>query len=303
MFTSKRSNEGRSVEPAMLTVHFSGESVTEHSMSVADLAPALVGLSDAIARYKELADPFLDLDVRITATRAGSFEVALQLLGTVANLAQTIDPSSASDIIAGLLDVIRIFNARQQGTGSVEPGDHEVVRQGDTYVDLEIGQFRFRAGRKAYRASRDGQLANSLGAASKPATMNGYDPVRFIQPEAQRSETIDSDTSTAMQELTLSEQPLDPSIEETTLQIDTIQARSNKWKFQKGGESFWCEIQDERFLNRWRNRQVAFINGDLLKVRLETEQYTRDGRLETGKRRILQVIEHIPLETQPAFDI
>ncbi|MFQ6140600.1 hypothetical protein ACLMJI_05820 [Bifidobacterium longum] len=285
-----------------MEVYFSGPAVEAHSMSVRDLAPALLGFSDAIDRYKELNYPFLDLDVKITATRAGSFDVVLQLLGTMVSLGQGMNPSDVVQLASGLMEVIKILLARFQQTGDIKPGPHEVIEQTSTRVKLSLGPLNLDVGRDAYKASRDGKIINSLGAASQPATLEGYDPIRFIHHDSNSREIIDAQASTAMIEARVSEQPIDPSIETTTLQIDTIQSRSVKWKFRKGDETFWCEILDKAFLNRWRNHQESFYNDDLLRVDLQTEQYVQDGQLKTGDRRILKVYDHIPVQPQPTLE-
>lgn len=285
-----------------MEVYFSGPAVEAHSMSVRDLAPALLGFSDAIDRYKELNYPFLDLDVKITATRAGSFDVVLQLLGTMVSLGQGMNPSDVVQLASGLMEVIKILLARFQQTGDIKPGPHEVIEQTSTRVKLSLGPLNLDVGRDAYKASRDGKIINSLGAASQPATLEGYDPIRFIHHDSNSREIIDAQASTAMIEARVSEQPIDPSIETTTLQIDTIQSRSVKWKFRKGDETFWCEILDKAFLNRWRNHQEPFYNDDLLRVDLQTEQYVQDGQLKTGDRRILKVYDHIPVQPQPTLE-
>lgn len=264
----RKTRESSETQSTTMEVYFSGPSVDEHSMSVRDLAPALIGLADAIDRYKELSCPFADLDVRITATKAGSFDVILQILGTV------------------------------------KPGEHEVVERHETRVALRIGKTaKLNVSRKSYRASCDGKIINDLGTATKPASEDGYNPVRFIHKDSGSDAAIPGDVSESMSVLTLSDQPIEPSVETTTLQIDTIQFQSRKWKFSKGDEKFWCEIADEAFLARLNRHEVSFCSGDLLKVKLETEQYVRDGRLETGSRRITKVIEHIPIERQQTLDI
>ena len=272
-------------------------------MSVRDLAPALVGLADAIDRYKELTCPFLNLDVRITATKTGSFDVFLQILGTVVSLGQGVEPADVVHLASGVMDALRILVARFEQTGTVRPGENEVVEQTETTVGLRIGGLRFDVNRKSYRASRDGRMINDLGAATKPASEDGYNPVRFVHRDSGSEETVSGDVSESMADLTLSDQPIEPSVETTTLQIDTIQFRSRKWKFTKGDERFWCEIADDGFLARLDRHEVSFCSGDLLKVSLETEQYVRDGRLETGHRRITRVIEHIPIERQQTLGI
>lgn len=294
--------EPKNSDSTSMEVYFSGPAVEAHSMSVRDLAPALLGFSDAIDRYKELNYPFLDLDVKITATRAGSFDVVLQLLGTMVSLGQGMNPSDVVQLASGLMEVIKILLARFQQTGDIKPGPHEVIEQTSTRVKLSLGPLNLDVGRDAYKASRDGKIINSLGAASQPATLEGYDPIRFIHHDSNSREIIDAQASTAMIEARVSEQPIDPSIETTTLQIDTIQSRSVKWKFRKGDETFWCEILDKAFLNRWRNHQEPFYNDDLLRVDLRTEQYVQDGQLKTGDRRILKVYDHIPVQPQPTLE-
>lgn len=299
----RKTCESSETQSTTMEVYFSGPSVDEHSMSVRDLAPALIGLADAIDRYKELSCPFADLDVRITATKAGSFDVILQILGTVVSLGQGAEAADVVNLASGIIDVLKILLTRYGQTGTVKPGEHEVVEQHETQIDLQIGKAKLSASRRSYRAACDGKIINDLGAATKPASEDGYNPVRFIHKDSGNDATIPGEVSESMTDLTLSDQPIEPSAETTTLQIDTIQFQSRKWKFSKGDEKFWCEIADDAFLARLNRHEVSFCSGDLLKVKLETEQYVRDGRLETGSRRITKVIEHIPIERQQTLDI
>ena len=297
---TRKSSETRSTT---MEVYFSGPSVDEHSMSVRDLAPALIGLADAIDRYKELSCPFADLDVRITATKAGSFDVILQILGTAVSLTQGGETIDVVNLASGIIDTLKILLIRYEQTGTVKPSEHEVVERHETQIDLQIGKAKLSASRKSYRAACDGKIINDLGAATKPASENGYNPVRFIHKDSGNDATVSGGVSESMSDLTLSDQPIEPSAETTTLQIDTIQFQSRKWKFSKGDEKFWCEIADDGFLARLNRHEVSFCSGDLLKVNLETEQYVRDGRLETGRRKITKVIEHVPIERQQTLDV
>lgn len=299
----KKTRESSETQSTTMEVYFSGPSVDEHSMSVRDLAPALIGLADAIDRYKELSCPFADLDVRITATKAGSFDVILQILGTAVSIMQGGETVDVVNLASGIIDVLKILLTRYEQTGTVKPGEHEVVEQHETQIDLQIGKAKLSTSRRSYRVACDGKTINDLGAATKPASEDGYNPVRFIHEDSGNNATVPGDVSESMADLTLSDQPIEPSAETTTLQIDTIQFQSRKWKFSKGDEKFWCEIADDGFLTRLNRHEVSFCSGDLLKVNLETEQYVRDGRLETGRRKITKVIEHIPIEQQPTLDI
>ena len=290
-------------DPSMIEVYYSGRALEDHAMSVRDLAPALLGFADAIDRYKEIAFPLLDLDVRIKATEEGSFDVWLQLAGVAVSVVQSLDPSSASQLAAGIIEIIRILNERFRATGRITPGDHEVVKQTETHVETDFNGKRFSFDRKAYNASRDGKMIKALGEASMPSRLDGFDPVRFSHPASGSESYVNRSVSDAMGDLVVSEQPIAPSIETTTLQIDGIQSRSSKWRFRKGDETFWCEIADEDFLGDWLNRRVAFMCGDLMKVKLETEQYVQDGVLMNGRRRIVHVDKLISLGHQPELPV
>ena len=220
----RKTRESSETQSTTMEVYFSGPSVDEHSMSVRDLAPALIGLADAIDRYKELSCPFADLDVRITATKAGSFDVILQILGTVVSLGQGAEAADVVNLASGIMDVLKILLTRYEQTGTVKPGEHEVVERHETRVALRIGKTaKLNVSRKSYRASCDGKIINDLGTATKPASEDGYNPVRFIHKDSGSDAAIPGDVSESMSVLTLSDQPIEPSVETTTLQIDTIQ--------------------------------------------------------------------------------
>ena len=139
-----------------MEVYFSGPAVEAHSMSVRDLAPALLGFSDAIDRYKELNYPFLNLDVKITATRAGSFDVVLQLLGTMVSLGQGMNPSDVVQLASALWKSSR-FCSHASSRPATSHRTHEVVEQTATRVKLNIGPLNLDVARDAYKASKDGR--------------------------------------------------------------------------------------------------------------------------------------------------
>ena len=70
-------------------------------------------------------------------------------------------------------------------------------------------------------------------------------------------------------------------------------AQGNKWRLSDGERTFFATILDEDFLNRVDARQEAFTKGDILRCRVQIQQW----QTETGLRAewtVLEVLEHIP---------
>ncbi|WP_129966958.1 hypothetical protein [Bifidobacterium pseudolongum] len=302
MFDIVRHGNGKT-PGASLEVHFQGSAVEDHSMDVRVLAPALLALSDALDRYRDFVDPMMELDVKICDVKEGSFAVFLQLLGSAVSLMQAFGADDLTKLASGLLDVLKIIGARFRESGDVKPLHHEVVKQTRTKVELKIGPTSLKVSRQTYQASCDGHLINSLGAASQPSTLAGYDDVRFIQPRSGRVEVMGKRESQACTDLVMDDERLPDRVEHTRLQIDTIQMNSRKWKFYDGKDHFWCEITDEGFLTRWDRGEIPFTRGDTLDVTLHTELYMRDGRLCIGKRRIVEIFNDEAEFEQPTLGI
>ncbi len=294
----------RNTEDSVLILHFDGPLLAGHSMDVRDFAPALIGFADAVDRYGNYALPMSDLNVDIKATSPGSFQALLQVTGSVANLLQAFGASDTGKMISGLLDILKILAERFKVSGDVKPLPHEVVKYGKTHVGLSLGGLRFDLDRSSYEASCDSKLINDLGAATAPSKKDGIDSVDFYQPSTHRTESVSGALSSAMSAFRSDDEELEPSVADTTLQIDTLQLRSEKWKFFDGTDHFWATIADETFLKRWKAREISFNSGATMRVRLETELYEENGEIRKGDRRILHVYGEDDREAvQPALDL
>lgn len=293
----------RQDDDALIEMHFYGDAVDDNAMDVRVLAPALLGLSNALNRYANFIDPTLDLDIKISDVQKGSFGAFLQILGSTANIFQAFNVPDLAKVSTGLLDVIKILAARFRESGNVKPMPREIVKQNSRHVKLKIGSLDLTVDNKTYSASCDGALIHSLGEASHPSTLSGYDDVRFIQPNTGRSEVIGKKESKACSDLVMDDEMLPLRVERTRLQIDTIQMNSRKWKFYDGSDRFWCEIEDESFLRRWDQGLITFSRGDTMDVMLNTEQYLRDGQLCVGRHIITEVFEDTDTFEQPTLDI
>lgn len=91
------------------------------------------------------------------------------------------------------------------------------------------------------------------------------------------------------------------SEEITFLQIVTIKFNmNNKWQFTQGDSVINANIIDDDFIAKVRNG-VPFQDGDILKVKLQKEQYQEKGKLKTNYK-ILEVLDHQKAAQQQPFD-
>lgn len=91
--------------------------------------------------------------------------------------------------------------------------------------------------------------------------------------------------------------------EVTYLQIVKVSFNmNNKWEFTQGDNKISANIIDSDFINKVQNRTVSFYDGDILKVRLQKEQYQTKGKLKTNYL-ILEVLEHIQSPKQQNLEL
>ncbi|MCI2186215.1 MULTISPECIES: hypothetical protein [Bifidobacterium] len=299
-------NSSKQAESTTFEVYFDGPAVESHTIKVRDLSRSLLGFADAIDEYKNINDPMMDLDVNIKAQKEGSFDVILQLVGIAPALVDSfsggLSIGNVCAIAKGVLETAKIFKERIATTGHALPSANEKVKQSDTHVDVDFGNGRtFHYGRQAYQASQSKTMSESLGAAARPSALEGFDPVRFSIPEIGEHVELGGQETEALIEAKVPDQIVEPDVSVHTLQIEVIQRNSNKWQFQYGSDKFYAEILDEDFLRKFANREVAYYDGDMLRVELKTEQKVVQGILTPVKRSILKVIEYIRLEQQPTF--
>jgi hypothetical protein len=67
----------------------------------------------------------------------------------------------------------------------------------------------------------------------------------------------------------------------------------NKWTVTDGRSNFYVEMNDEAFIARVQNRDLAFKRGDTLKVRLATRTWREDDALKS-RHTVVKVLEFLP---------
>jgi len=97
------------------------------------------------------------------------------------------------------------------------------------------------------------------------------------------------------------ETSLTDTIVEMRLQIQSLTFKEgNKWQFFDGQNTFYADIQDEKFLEKVNQRAELFGKGDTLFVKMRIKQSSTMNSL-TIERTIVEVIRHVLPPKQSNF--
>ena len=131
-----------------LSLSYEGPAMSEHSMSVRELGPALVAMGELFDRANYLVnDDEATIDLKITATRPGSFEIELAV--EMVRLATTM---FSSQLITSALNLRQVVMAsitwlkflRGSHAMLADRSEQQVVEVMDS-VDIRVGDMEFRS--------------------------------------------------------------------------------------------------------------------------------------------------------------
>lgn len=289
-------------------VKYDGPALEVHEMDVADLAPALLGLSQAYQRAQRLVAPGTETaNLRIKAFESGSFEIAMVLHEAQNALRGTIDLFSSQPITAAAnlgtlttlvwasLNSLKGLGARAiHGLRSKGNGRVELVL--DDHTVLEVDEVES-------RLLLDLDYRKSVETFVKPLDRAGVQNVTVYDRRRVRLVTVDEEDLPSFQTPTVGEEEIDTNRRVTTLQLLGVEFDRRKWRFTEGSSALSATIEDEAFRSQIEGQEIVFGKNDLLRVRLRTRQYRdKDGRLKADHA-IELVLDHIDGGRQLPLDL
>ncbi len=280
-------------------VIYDGPSLQNHEMDVRELAPALVALADLFERANEILSPDnskITLNVK-GSFKSGSFGIQLSVVHQIkdqilnflqsdfalsaATLFSLIGISPLHDAIGLLQLIVKVAKGKIK---KVTPADDrrvklEIVRTIEkqegkktetltetTIVDVDkrvLGLFKDQAIRKS--------VAQVI---HQPLSKPGINVFQLRDAKNNEIITIGEEEKELFcaPEFELEELPVVDS--EEYLQIVTISFKEdNKWRFTRGGETFYADILDKNFLEMVDQEKHRFGKKDLLRVTLRSKQF------------------------------
>jgi len=292
------------------SVHFSvrydGPALSNHTMDVRELAPALLALAHLVEEANKVALPDA-AEVRLSVEgnfKSGSFGIDLVAIQSVAEqvisllaghgvtatanlitLLNALGFLRGNETCVGLIALIKRLRGRKPATIRQE-GDRVLITCNDTQttetieVDLLTGKlYQSRVVRQNLEKSlkplaREGVDFFAVGQDGQAHTVVTAQELEMFTAAAEDEETVSDDVS-----------------RNVLLQIEsTVFKEGNKWRFSDGGLAFHAEIADEAFLAKV-NAGERFGKLDVLRVDLQRIQSITDSGLKI-RHVITRVHEH-----------
>lgn len=278
-----------------LTITYSGPALASGRMDVRDLAPALIGLADAIGATNRVVNPgTLAPGVAVSATNEGSFEVVLHvveagLLDRMADLLTGREINAAINLrdlvgicIGGFILVKSLRNRKIKKTTQPEQGRIRVTLSDGYQLDLP-----------------EQSMTIARNVDFRRAAKKTVDPVEADRVESVEIRSAESEVRVEPPEVPafdvpeVEEEELPTTTTERYLRLVNVAFAQGKWKVTEGDEPYWVAIADQEFLHRVETNQAAFTAGDVLHVEMRSRQWHTATGIRT-EHTVNRVIDHIP---------
>lgn len=297
------------------TIKFDGPALSDHTMDVAHLAPALIALSDVIkAANQEFNGDRSAVKLLVNAdTEQHCFELSLQLAQTiweqVGALIQDDTISSAKEIAewvgllgsggASLFGLIKFLKGKKVTDTTViknKDGRHSVQ------IKVEGDGNHITVSQPVYRLYTSKQVRNKAIAVLQPLRSEGYETLEFYKD----SEVYEHFTADDVPDPNADEMP---DIRPSNLQVSIIRTHVRIRKAAYEGKSKWtlvyrraieAPIEDLDWLEKFQSNMVSAPPNSSLDVTLEqTDIVNENGEaLDDPTYKVLQVHDVILSEQQ-----
>jgi hypothetical protein len=283
---------------AVFRLAYNGEAVSDGEMDVADLAPALIGVSQLLKAAGRVVDgDGADIRVRVKSTRDACFEVLLNVIVPDATAAwalwKTPDVQAAATLLSlvgitgigtvgGAIGLVRRMKGRQPSRLiAASPGN----------VAIEIDGDRFEVPDMVARIAMDAGVRAALErVVSEPLERDGIETVEI--GGGGTTATIEKSEAPYFRALPLGAPDEFVSRHTKAFSIVTLSFKTGqKWRLSDGASPRLVAMSDANFIARVESSQEAFAKGDILVCEVvETSRRTTTGFKSDYE--IVRVIEH-----------
>ncbi len=276
-------------------------------MDVRDLAPALLGMGQLF----DAANALLNGDaakvrVQVKATEPGCFQITFDVIQSLGDhlITVLIGPkiTAAANLIglisggvAGIGGLIWLIKKLKGGSpDKVEPLESEMVRLsfGDQHVDIPVQLLRL------YQDVAVRTAAQRI--IEEPLTKDGIDSFE-IRENLKIIIRVNQEEAIFFQKPQIPDEVLLDDVRRSAFSIISLAFKEDrKWRLNDGTNPINATIEDDEFLSRVDNNQVAFSKGDILICDVKVVQRRTDAGLKTDYT-VIRVVEHIPAARQIPF--
>ena len=260
---------------ASFTLKYDGPALAQGSMSTRDLGPALQAIGDLFDRASVLVHlEDVDVDVQVTATLQGSFEVelTLELFRRTYSMLGSASATAAINLVQIVTMAITILkrlrgdrsNFRQPETetgGQQEPTttvlpSHFSLKVNDDLGDLVVtvegsDDTTLAIAGDALSLVRDRQAVRHIRRFAEPVRRNGVDSVEISTPDGD-TELIEEKDLPSFGPFPEDDEPIRVSVvtQSLTVVYPNLSETDGRWRLRDGGVVNWYAITDSYFAGK-----------------------------------------------------
>jgi hypothetical protein len=297
-------------------VKYDGAALATHQIDVHDLAPALLGLADALQEANRIIngdETTLSVKVKTGVIEPGSVITTLyceyvanpNLLTFLTNQLTTPQATALANLTAflGLPSALAWYNKKgliqlllKLKNRTIKSTKKDEVK---TVITLDNDEELETEGKTLELLSNYKVRKGLSDAISRPLSKEGIEDVEFkkdVDSEGVKIEKKDAvyfDVPEG-EEVILSDNEVVMSVQI----IGMYFSQGNKWTFSDGKDRFTAPVNDDEFLSKIQKGEEVFRAGDRLSVRMRMIQKQKMGFDIKVSREILKVLEHNHRPTQ-----
>ena len=284
---------------ADLDMVYEGSSLSDRSMNVRDLAPALLAVGNFFDEANRIANgEQATISVNVRATSPGSFHIVFEVIQNIgstgilqagigdfisaaADLKDLLVGGGSVSVIGGLIWLIKKLNGRSPRVQKMNDDLYRlIVSDSETYeIPLRL-----------LRLYQDIAIRRNIESMVRPLDEIGIDKLSFREGGRTIQEVAKADVPAfAIPE---SKEKIIDEINQRALSIvGLVFKEDNKWRLSDGQNEFSALIRDEEFLEQIDRSAVSFSKRDILVCRLRTIQWRSNTGLST-EYEVVKVVDH-----------
>ncbi|MDL2060351.1 hypothetical protein MUN46_011565 [Mesosutterella sp. AGMB02718] len=277
-------------------IRFEGPALDDHTMDVAQLAPALLAVNDALVELNSAVNKD-DAKVRLKVSadfKPGSFIINLTLDVGLLTQIQDFLLSPATTATCNAFTLIEAFIEILGLKKFLEGYKPDAVNWNEdkSKATIVFNNNTMIVNNYTYYGYKNIKCREACSRIADPLCQEGIDAISVATEQREfRLEKADLDSFQRPEESL----EINSHVNEAALLIETASFKDGgKWKVSLGEKnSIFASIEDTEFLARIDEGKERFGKGDVLIVDLETKQMVEGGKLVI-RYSILKVKQHKP---------
>ena len=273
---------------------YDGAALADSTMDVAQLAPALLSLSEALSDLNQIANADnAKVALQVRALNKGCFIVDLQLaqdfFNQVGSLLTGTGVAAYCNAYTLVSSLVEIFLLKKWLDG--RKPDQIITSEDQKEVTFCIKTEKYKVSFWAYRGYRSSSINSACSKIADPLHQTGIDSLSFS--DTKQIHTFTKDDLPAL-DATAEDEVLTTNTAKCVVTIETaaFKDKNSKWRVRMGEHnSVFATITDKEFMAKVEEGTERFGKGDVLYVDMNTTQTLSNGNVNV-QYTIVKVFEH-----------